>query len=65
MSLQAAFLTVPPLLQRERIPAPVIQAVVQHIIEHFAPDKIILFGSYAYGQPTRWSDVDLLEDNYY
>jgi predicted nucleotidyltransferase len=38
----------------------VIDALVQHIAEHFSPDKIILFGSYAYGQPTRWSDVDLL-----
>ena len=24
------------------------------------PDKIILFGSYAYGQPTKESDIDLL-----
>ena len=24
------------------------------------PEKIILFGSYAYGKPTPWSDVDLL-----
>ncbi len=60
MTLQAAFLTLPPLLQRERIPASVIDAIVQHIAEHFSPDKIILFGSYAYGWPTRWSDVDFL-----
>jgi predicted nucleotidyltransferase len=30
------------------------------IAEQFAPDKIILFGSYAYGEPTKDSDVDLL-----
>ena len=60
MSLQAAFLNVPPVQQRERIPMSVIEALVQHIAQHFAPEKIILFGSYAYGQPTRWSDVDLL-----
>jgi len=60
MSLQAAFLNVPPVQQRERIPMSVIEALVQHIAEHFAPEKIILFGLYAYGQPTRWSDVDLL-----
>ena len=30
------------------------------IAEHFHPDKIILFGSYAYGQPHEESDVDLL-----
>jgi predicted nucleotidyltransferase len=60
MTLQAAFLNLPPLQQRERLPLSVIEALVQHIVEHFSPDKIILFGSYAYGEPTRWSDVDLL-----
>ncbi len=30
------------------------------IAERFAPEKIILFGSYAYGEPTSDSDVDLL-----
>ncbi len=30
------------------------------IAEQFAPEKIILFGSYAYGEPTNDSDVDLL-----
>ena len=33
---------------------------VQHIIERLNPEKIILFGSYAYGSPTPDSDVDLL-----
>lgn len=36
---------------------------VQHIIDQlksFKPKKIILFGSYAYGQPKQDSDVDLL-----
>lgn len=37
-----------------------IQAVVQAVAEQFQPEKIILFGSYAYGQPQPWSDVDLL-----
>src|SRR5207253_9462555 len=32
----------------------------RQIAERFQPDKIILFGSYAYGTPTRDSDVDLL-----
>lgn len=26
----------------------------------FSPEKIVLFGSYAYGNPKEWSDVDLL-----
>ncbi|OGO45067.1 MAG: hypothetical protein A2W37_00870 [Chloroflexi bacterium RBG_16_63_12] len=37
-----------------------IQAIVDRIAEKFKPDKIILFGSYAYGDPKPWSDVDLL-----
>ncbi|WP_035567744.1 nucleotidyltransferase domain-containing protein [Hymenobacter sp. IS2118] len=37
-----------------------IQAVVQRIVEGYAPDRIILFGSYAYGVPTEDSDLDLL-----
>jgi uncharacterized protein len=37
-----------------------IQILSQQIIEKFQPDCIILFGSYAYGQPTEDSDIDLL-----
>lgn len=37
-----------------------IQAVVRRIVEGYAPDRIILFGSYAYGEPTENSDLDLL-----
>ncbi|MBI3760865.1 MAG: nucleotidyltransferase domain-containing protein [Chloroflexi bacterium] len=37
-----------------------IQAIADRIAEKFKPDKIILFGSYAYGDPQPWSDVDLL-----
>jgi uncharacterized protein len=37
-----------------------IQAFSQQIVEKFQPERIILFGSYAYGQPTDDSDVDLL-----
>lgn len=33
---------------------------VKRIAETLDPDKIILFGSYAYGNPTPYSDVDLL-----
>ncbi|MBI4771629.1 MAG: nucleotidyltransferase domain-containing protein [Chloroflexi bacterium] len=28
--------------------------------QRFHPEKIILFGSHAYGEPKPWSDVDLL-----
>ena len=34
--------------------------MVARIVEGYAPDRIILFGSYAYGTPTESSDLDLL-----
>ncbi len=37
-----------------------IRAVARHIAREFNPEEIILFGSHAYGQPSAWSDVDLL-----
>ncbi len=37
-----------------------IQEIVRRIVEGYAPDRIILFGSYAYGTPTEDSDLDLL-----
>ena len=36
------------------------QRVVQQIVRRFHPLKVILFGSYAYGQPHEGSDLDLL-----
>ena len=51
---------VPNVNERKRIPMEAIQAIVDRIAEKFMPDKIILFGSYAYGDPKPWSDVDLL-----
>ena len=37
-----------------------IQDLCRQIVENFHPQKVILFGSYAYGKPTEDSDVDLL-----
>lgn len=37
-----------------------LKEAIKRIIEQFHPEKIILFGSYAYGQPTTDSDIDLL-----
>lgn len=34
--------------------------VVKRIVDALHPEKIVLFGSYAYGTPTQDSDVDLL-----
>lgn len=37
-----------------------IQALCNGIVEGFHPEKVVLFGSYAYGVPDEGSDVDLL-----
>src|ERR1700728_3718849 len=42
------------------IPVAAIRRFARRIAERFQPDKIILFGSYAYGKPHEESDVDLL-----
>lgn len=35
-------------------------ALVDHIVAYAQPEKVILFGSHAYGKPSAWSDVDFL-----
>lgn len=42
------------------IPLAAIRRFARRIAERFHPDKIILFGSYAYGTPHNESDVDIL-----
>lgn len=42
------------------ITAAQIQRVSDEIARKFQPERIILFGSYAYGTPSEDSDVDLL-----
>jgi predicted nucleotidyltransferase len=42
------------------IPMTAIRRFARRIAERFQPDKIILFGSYAYGTPHNESDVDIL-----
>ncbi|VVB97051.1 Nucleotidyltransferase domain protein [uncultured archaeon] len=41
------------------IPRETISAIAKKIAERFNPEKIILFGSYAWGKPDRDSDLDL------
>ena len=41
------------------VSAKAIQETCNDIIREFAPQQVILFGSYAYGTPTEDSDVDL------
>ncbi len=37
-----------------------IEKIKNSIVESFNPEKIILYGSYAYGIPNNQSDIDLL-----
>ncbi|MBI2459850.1 MAG: nucleotidyltransferase domain-containing protein [Parcubacteria group bacterium] len=36
-----------------------IREITEKIKKEYKPEKIILFGSYAWGKPRQWSDVDL------
>ena len=67
---RSAAQTVPQLWHRE-VPGPLwdgtrrvarrqIEAYCRVVAREFKPEKIILFGSYAYGKPTINSDVDLV-----
>jgi predicted nucleotidyltransferase len=44
----------------ERPVSETLPAAVERIVRELEPEKVILFGSYAYGAPTPDSDVDLL-----
>ena len=37
-----------------------LKAITKRIAEQVRPEKIVLFGSFAYGTPDRFSDIDLL-----
>jgi predicted nucleotidyltransferase len=37
-----------------------IENLTSRIVREFKPEKVILFGSHAYGSPTKDSDVDIL-----
>lgn len=38
----------------------IIQDILEKLLTGYAPQKVILFGSYAYGNPQPDSDIDLL-----
>lgn len=37
-----------------------IRKILDKLVTGYAPQKVILYGSYAYGKPDRDSDIDLL-----
>jgi len=57
---RATYRVAPARASFKRVTRKQINAVVQKIVQEFNPEKVILFGSYAYGKPTVDSDVDLL-----
>lgn len=46
--------------EMRKITQKTISSFARQVARHFNPQKIILFGSYAYGKPTEDSDVDIL-----
>jgi len=65
--MSASRITAWPIVQTDVIPigssAPVAEtlpAVIERLVAEVQPERVILFGSYAYGTPTPDSDVDLL-----
>lgn len=46
--------------KRKKKTAQVILNIIKKIKNKYNPQKIILFGSYAYGNPRKDSDIDLL-----
>ena len=47
-------------MARRRAVQQAIEHIVTRIVDQYRPEKIILFGSYAYGVPDAGSDVDML-----
>jgi predicted nucleotidyltransferase len=47
-------------IEMEKISQRTISSFARQVARQFNPQKIILFGSYAYGKPTEDSDVDIL-----
>jgi uncharacterized protein len=41
------------------VPRELLRAITKRIVENIHPEKVILFGSYAHGEPTLDSDIDL------
>lgn len=46
-------------MMRDESPREIINRIVEKIKREYQPEKIILFGSYAWGKPTKHSDIDL------
>ena len=47
-------------IEVERVDEKLFEEIIKRILEVTNPIKIILFGSYAYGRPSKDSDLDIL-----
>ncbi len=47
-------------MKASKLPKAEIEKMVKRLVEAYRPEKVILFGSYAYGQPHADSDLDFL-----
>lgn len=47
-------------MTNDREAGKIINEIVDRILKGYDPKKIILFGSYAHGEPTEHSDIDIL-----
>jgi predicted nucleotidyltransferase len=47
-------------MSRQRSAERAIRRIVEQVVQGYRPQRVILFGSYAYGAPGRDSDIDLL-----
>ena len=61
MAVKTEFVAKPaPYYRGANIPMRMIRKFARDVAERFQPEKIVLFGSYAYGTPHDDSDVDIL-----
>lgn len=44
----------------KQVPPELLETIVQRLVDGLKPEKVVLFGSHAYGTPTESSDIDLL-----
>lgn len=46
--------------KKKHYPGKIINEIAEKIKQQYQPEKIILYGSFAYGKPHKDSDIDLL-----
>lgn len=49
-----------PLVAIKKIDDSIMEEIIRRIVESAQPEKIVLFGSHAYGRPHEGSDLDIL-----